>query len=386
MLREQKDTKNSASFMDRQKKRIGIAGIAVLFVGTIFAGINILQEYAAAEKKLTPNPPVSVNHETIKTVGGYKIAEFFAGRVEAERETQLAFERSGLVVTVLANEGDHVKEGTVVARLDVSQLKTRKVQLEAQKSELQAQLNLAKATLERRSSLQKKGWSPTQSYDEARFSVEQLTASLQRISASIRSVSIDLEKSELKTPFAGTIAARSIDEGAVVNAGTPVLTLLESKQGQIRVGVSVIAASKLVPGKGYNFRINGKDFVGHMVSKRPDLQAGTRTVTILFEFKDSNNVPLGEIAELVLSREVKEPGLWLPLAALNEGHKGLWTVFTAVPEKGQYVAKREAVEVLYSTGERVYVRGTVKNGDIVVTNGVNRIAPDQVITLAKQEK
>ncbi|MGH1350375.1 MAG: efflux RND transporter periplasmic adaptor subunit [Methyloligellaceae bacterium] len=386
MLQDQKETKNTASYKNTKKQIIGIAGVGLLFIGSIVAGVHILKEHAAAEKKLDPNPPVSVNHKTIKTVDGYMITEFYAGRVEAERETQLAFERSGLVVKVMANEGDNIKRGTVVASLDISQLENRKAQLEAQKDELQAQLNLAKATLERRSSLQKKGWSPTQSYDEARFSVEQLSASLQRISASIRSVSIDLEKSQLKAPFSGTIAARSIDEGAVVNAGTPVMTLLDARQGQIRVGVSVTAAKKLVSGKGYTFRINGRDFIGHMVSKRPDLQSGTRTVTILFEFKDNDSVPLGEIAELVLSRKVSEPGVWLPLAALNEGQKGLWTVFTAVQENNRYVAKREAVEVLYSSGERVFVRGTVKNGDIVVTNGVNRITPNQIIQLASQGK
>ncbi len=171
MLHKQEDTKNSSSFIHKMKKVIGISSVGLLFLGTIIAGVNLLQHHAAAEKKLAPNPPVSVNHKRIETVDGYMITEFFAGRVEAERETQLAFERNGLVVKIMANEGEKVKQGAVVASLDTSQLKTRKIQLEAQKSELQAQLNLAHATLKRRSSLQKKGWSPTQSYDEARFPV-----------------------------------------------------------------------------------------------------------------------------------------------------------------------------------------------------------------------
>lgn len=366
-------------------KALGIVITCAIFIGLIMAGTVVLQYRASVQAEPDKNPPLAVDTQEVKLVQQYPVKQLFAGQVEAARETRLAFERSGLVINVIANEGDHVEKGDIVARLDTSQLKTRHDQLVAQKNELAAQLNLAKATLERRSSLKKKGWSPTQSYDEARFSVEQLSASLERVEASIKSVEIDLEKSELRTPFAGTVAARAIDEGAVVNAGTPVLTLLEAKRSQVRVGVSVDAASNLQKNVAYRFRINGRIVKGNLVSKRRDLQAGTRTVTALFDLKGGQDVPLGEIAELEFEKYVKSAGTWLPLTALIEGRKGLWTVYTVDSDGLVMNARREAVEVLHSSGGRVFVRGTFKNGDLVVVSGTNRIIPGQKIVLARKD-
>ncbi len=366
-------------------KALGIVVTCAAFIGLIMAGTVVLQYRASVQAEPDKNPPLAVDTQEVKLINYYPVKQLFAGQVEAARETRLAFERNGLVIKVIANEGDHVKKGEVVARLDVSQLKTRLDQLEAQKNELTAQLNLAKATLERRSSLKKKGWSPTQSYDEARFSVQQFAASLERVEASIKSLKIDLEKSELRTPFAGTVAARAIDEGAVVNAGTPVLTLLEATRSQVRVGVSVDAAANLKKDVAYRFRINGQIVKGYLVSKRRDLQAGTRTVTALFDLKGGDDVPLGEIAELEFEKYVKDTGTWLPLTALIEGRKGLWTVYTVNKDDVVLNARREAVEVLHSSGGRVFVRGTFRNGDLVVVNGTNRIIPGQKIVLARKE-
>ena len=354
------------------------------FVGLMGAGIAGLHIRASAEAPPEANPAVTVSYRTARFEDGYIVTERFAGRLEPARQTRLAFERAGLVTEVLFDEGDRIAAGTVVARLDTAQLKARRTQLLAQRRELQARLDLAKVTLTRQQSLQSKGWQSIQRFDEARFSVAELTASIARINATIQSVDIDLEKSEIRAPFAGTIAARSIDEGAIVNAGTGILELLEADVRQVRVGVSVDAAEALSTDQVYNLRSGGRTYPGRLISKRADLQTGTRTVTALFEARSATDVPFGDIVELVLERRVKSRGVWLPTTALSEGRKGLWTVLTVVQRDGKPVIAREAVEVLHVEAQRVFVRGTLRQDARIVLDGTNRVIPGQRVALATQ--
>lgn len=364
---------------------LAMAMTAALFIGLAAGGITALHMRANAEATAEANPPITVKVRPVALTGGYGVTERFAGRLEAARQTRLAFERSGLVTHVLVEEGDRVSAQSVVARLDTSKLEAERSRLEAQRRETVARLDLAKATLKRQQALTKKGWQSEQRYDSARFSVSELNAAIERIDAAIRAIDIDIGKSDLKLPFTGTIAARFVDEGAVVESGTPVLEIMETARRQVRVGVSVEAAEQLETGRHYRLTSGSRIFRGRLISKRPDLQTGTRTVTVLFETNQAEGVPFGEIVELNLERHIEARGLWLPVGALSEGRKGLWTVLTVVDRDGAEIVAREAVEVLHVEDRRVFVRGTLRDGARVVLKGTNRIIPGQHVTAALAE-
>lgn len=74
--------------------------------------------------------------------------------------------------------------------------------------------------------------------------------------------------------------------------------------------------------------------------------------------------------------------MWLPVSALSEGRKGLWTVFTVVDRDGHDVIACEAVEILHVEGEKVFARGTIESGAHIVQNGSNRIISGLKVALA----
>ncbi len=171
----------------------------------------------------------------------------------------------------------------------------------------------------------------------------------------------------------------------MVAAGTTVVELLQTGRRQVRIGVSVEAARQLEAGQTYRLRSAGQEFKGRLMTQRPDLQTGTRTATVLFEAVGGGDVPFGEIVELLLERDVAAKGVWLPISALSEGRKGLWSVLTVVERDGGQSVVREAVEVLHVDDGRAYVRGTIGTGARIVTNGTNRIIPGQRVALAVEE-
>jgi len=106
---------------------------------------------------------------------------------------------------------------------------------------------------------------------------------------------------------------------------------------------------------------------------------GTRLRTVTLTGDD---LSFGEIVTLLLEREIDERGAWVPLAALQESDRGLWSLLTVAEEDSKSIVRREAAEVLHVDGAHAYVRGTFEPGASVIANGTNRIVPGQRVALA----
>ena len=291
------------------------------------------------------------------------------------------FELAGLVVEIKVDEGARVRTGDVIAQLDTDRLSADRRRLQARKRELQAERTLARLTLDRQSSLRKKGWSPQQREDEAVASVGRISAAIDQVSAQIDLVDIDIRKSVLTAPFDGIVGARNIDDGSVITAGAPVVSLLESSKPQARVGLPPDVAASLDPNGTYQIATDSGPVTARISSIRPDLQTATQTVPVLFDLATANGTAFQQIVTLTVETPIRERGTWLPLAALKEGHKGLWSVLVVAANNGQTKVQTETVEVLHIEGEQAYVRGTLPANAQVVSKGGHRVVSGQLVAL-----
>jgi len=100
----------------------------------------------------------------------------------------------------------------------------------------------------------------------------------------------------------------------------------------------------------------------------------------------SRNADEGEVVQAgVLRDRIEKNGFWLPLAALTEGSRGLWSVYVTRqlhwvsaggPEATHEVVRR-TVDVIHQEVGRVYVIGTFATDDRVVASGLHRLVPGQ---------
>ncbi|MFN3231135.1 MAG: efflux RND transporter periplasmic adaptor subunit [Alphaproteobacteria bacterium] len=361
-------------------RRYGIPGlIGALIVAAIFAGTATLHLRAAVDPgAASPALPVSVM--TATKTDGYEVRTRYAGRLEADRETRVAFERGGLITGVLVDEGDTVQEGQVIARLDTQPLLAQRDRLRAQRAQVAADLELSRLTEDRQAFLVEKGHVSRQRFDEARLQTKALNARLAEVDANLRAIAIDIDKSVVRAQFAGTVSQRLVDEGAVVAAGTPVVDLLETGAPKARIGLSPDIAATLTPGTPYDLKVGNRSLNATLESLRPDISNESRTVHAVFDLPGTNGLPLGEVVHLEIGRIVEAKGFWLPVTALSEGRKGLWSVYVAGGQPGESTVEREAVEVIHFDADRVFVRGTLRDGARVITAGLDRIIPGQRIT------
>jgi hypothetical protein len=88
----------------------------------------------------------------------------------------------------------------------------------------------------------------------------------------------------------------------------------------------------------------------------------------------------GEIARLRVSQTEQMQGFWLPTTALSRGERGLWSCFAIVRDGDAYRVEKRDVEVLYTEGDRVLVRGTISANEDVVSSGTQRLVNGQIVT------
>lgn len=361
----------------RQNRPTALGWIAA----TAFCGLVVTGAAAAvfalharkAEALIDAPEPLPIAAERIEREFSYETIERFAGRVEPARETLLAFERGGLLVNVGVEEGDVVKPGAVIAKLDTAPLKIRLDQLDAERRVTEADLDLARATLARREELKRKGHDSAQSFDDARFRVAALTARIAEIDARAAMLELDLEKSELRAPFSGVIGPRLLDEGAVVAAGSALASLQEVSRPRARIGAPPRVAADMEVGGIHKITVAGQTVRARLISIASTLNPSTRTVALLFKLAPDGGVPMGEIARVDVIRTLDAPGAWVPLSALREGRKGLWTLF--VVDDGAIAT--EDVAVVHVTGSSAFVAGGFPDGAIYAVDGLERLVPGQ---------
>lgn len=351
---------------------------AFLVIGGFIVIATMSLHLRAASGDVPPMRLVPVSVESVDRQESYQVSEFYAGRVEAKQTVNLSFEQPGKVEEVLVEEGDFVKEGDVIAKLDTALLLASRDQTSGTVARIGAQLELAKLTEARQKELFEQGHSSEQQYDEARLNRQSLDAQLAETRAALQSIEINIEKSSLLAPFDGQIGARSVDTGGVLNAGMTVVTILETGVQQARISVpsnrvAVVQASDL------SVTYRGTPIAATVAAVRADVNPITRTQDILLNIQSETPIAFGDLVELSLPETRVQQGYWVPVEALVEGKKGLWNIFAVEANaEGDRVARR-AVEVVYAETGRVFVTANMGDEARLVANGTHRVVPGQYV-------
>lgn len=323
---------------------------------------------------------------------GYELRRPFIGRVEAARSSDLGFELSGTLSSVLADEGDAVAAGQALAKLDDARLQARRGELAAGLAQARADLALARATFARVEKARTFEGVSDQEVDQARQQVAALEAAEALAGSRLASVDVDLDKSVLAAPWAATVIARHADEGQVLAPGQPVFSLIERAPLEVRVGVAGDTVVALAPGDGIAVDVAGVELAGTVRAVLPVRDPRARTVDVLIRLPEEAPVLPGDIARLMLERRVDSPGAWLPIGALAEARRGLWSVLVAapagsgaVPPGATHRLERRLVQLLHQESDRAFVQGALADGDLVVADGLQRVSQGQFVRIVPAE-
>ncbi|WP_052249515.1 efflux RND transporter periplasmic adaptor subunit [Tateyamaria sp. ANG-S1] len=356
----------------------GTASVVAIAAGAVWIGSATLATRAAAVDAPPPAPIATVAAMRVSPSNALTVTRAFHGQVEAAQTVSLGFEQNGRLNVLDVNEGDRVQAGQVLARLDTRILMAERARLVAARDALEAQAELSRRTTDRQRELRNRGFASDQAVDNTALNLAALQAQIAEVDAAITQVEVQLSQTELLAPFDGVVGARHVDPGAILSVGAPVLDIREDTAPLFRVGIDPKLAAT-VREKTATITLDGADYDATFVGFRADLDAQTRTRTALFEIDTTDPVYLSS-GTLTLQGQLDQTGYAVPLRALRNGVRGLWTVIVLSPEEGAtYTAQAAAVEVLQIEGDTAFVRGTLQGDAMVVPDGTHRLVPgDQV--------
>ena len=183
-----------------------------------------------------PPPPVDVARPVktlvVEDVGGSGIREF-PGRVEANRQAELAFRVPGRVVAIHVKEGDQVQEGRLLAELD-------KTDYQIRVNNQQAQFDNAEKNYSRATELVASGAISKMDFDR-------MEAEYKSTQANLEAARQDLAYTTLAAPFAGVLAKRHVENFEQVIANQKIFTLQDVDMLEVKVDIPERIIRRITP-------------------------------------------------------------------------------------------------------------------------------------------
>ena len=168
----------------------------------------------------------------------------------------------------------------------------------------------------------------------------------------------------------------------MVSTGQSIVKLVENGKPEVRIGIPVDKIDTIKQKSQYSVFINNKQYSARVSSILPEVDSATRTQTLILtlESRAAFQVPSGAIARLKVTETIAKSGFWLPITALIKGDRGLWSCYGVIKgENGTKIVEKRDIELLYTESNRVLVRGTIKPGDRIITQGTQRVVPGQIV-------
>ena len=360
------------------KRILWVAALAALVILglTLARGMLAMRAAAAAEAA----EPLPVATATVSLQDSYRAVRRFPGRINAAQVSDVGFQVGGEVVEVLVEVGDPVAAGEPLARLDPERLRLRIEELRAARAEARASLQRAESTLDRTIELFANGFATQQNIDDATAERDGLRARVRQFDRSLENAAVDLDDAALQAPFSGVIVGRYLDAGVTVTAGQPVVRINEQGSLDALVGAPARFARRITVGDVFNVMSTDLVATARVTGVGDEIDTATQTVAIRLEIKEDPGFIPGGLIRLELEEERRNRGAWVPALALSESYRGLWSVYVVEEdEAGDNRIARKDIEVIHIGNERVFVRGTLENGDRVVAAAPFRFVPGQKV-------
>lgn len=304
-----------------------------------------------------PAPAVSV---APVDVGSIARTVNVSGVVEPVRVVGVNSQLSGALLRVNVQEGDVVRRGALLARVDDRELR-------AQLAAAQANHQVAEAAYERAEQLRERRVITLPEFERERTAYASAQAQLDQLRARVGYASVT-------APIQGVVTEKHVEAGDVVAPNTRLFTLADVSTMVARVGVSELDVVELEPGDGVVIQLDAfpsQSFRGRIRRVFPTADPQTRLVPVEVELGPEARAVArpGFLARATFALAAQDDALLVPASALVSGGTGGQSVF--VVEDGRAV--RRSVELGLTSQGRVQVVAGLDAGEVVVVAGNNAL-------------
>jgi RND family efflux transporter MFP subunit len=316
-----------------------------------------------------------------------------SGYVVAQRKAAVASKGTGRLVYLGVVEGDRVRTGQVIARIEDADVRAQLSQAQASLDLSRADLRDAQRALARERALLDSNYTSQASYDAAEARYERVKAGIAVAQASVQAAEVQLENTVIRAPFDGTVLTKNADVGEVVAplAGSAfsksaVVTIADLRSLQVEADVAESNLEAISPGQPCEIVLDAYPDVrypGAVAKIVPTADRAKATVQVKVAFRSYDARVLPEMSAKVhfLPRPSRvavdtQPVLVVPATAVAE-RNGRSVVF--VVERGRAVDV--PVVVGRPVGSSVAIREGLRPGVQVVDSVAARLRGGAKVTV-----
>ena len=332
-----------------------------------------LKQLDDAIKELDPtNLATLITTQTVKdTVFNHFIE--VQGNVETDQNVIVYPEYQGTLTRVYVKEGQQVRKGQLLAKIDDGGLSS-------QVSQLEVQMQLAKTTYERQERLwQQKIGSEIQyiqaqtNYESSRNAVNQLKQ--------------QLAKTNVVAPFSGIVDQVITDQGTVVAPGQGLFRVVNLNDMYITADIPERYLGTVTVGKDVEifFPVLGKTVAATVRQTGNYINPGNRSFSIEVGVPKMDNIKPNLTAKLRINDYTNPEAILIPQSVISENDIGDQYVYKMVDSAGAFVAKRNIVTTGLTQGDVIEILSGLDVADKVIVEGARSVQQDQEVrTLENQ--
>ena len=283
--------------------------------------------------------------------------------LEPRAEAQVIAKVSGVALQVLVEEGQYVKAGQVLVRLDSA----RSALVAAQSA---AQLRKLEANYARSRQMAEQNLISANDNDQLRYDLENARAAN-------KAANLELQYANVTAPISGVIASRSIKAGNFVQINTPIMRIVDVSRLEAVLNVPERELATLKAGLPVQLAVDalpGKAFTGMVDRVAPVVDSGSGTFRVVCAFADGEALRPGMFGRIKIDYDQRADALVVPRAALLEDESDP-AVFVVRNKK----STRVPVKLGYMDGEWAEVRSGIKQGEQVVIAGKTALRDGTVV-------
>jgi RND family efflux transporter MFP subunit len=294
-------------------KPLAAAAFAILLVANCGGGspAGTAEPETAKPLLLVREDLISVQTETLAQ------GPVITGSLQPELRAELRAEVSGIVLQVLKDNGDEVRTDELLLRIDPTAIRDNLLSAQEAERAAEAALDQAERQFERMRTMVEKGLVAVETVETAEGTRNQAQSALASARARVVESRQLLEKTEVRAPFDGVVAARSVSAGNTVQVGMELLKVLDI--GTMRFEGMIAADEVKNPGAKVHFRVNGypdREFEGAVQRINPVVNEATRQLQVLVSLPE---VDVSFVAGLYAEGRIdvrSRPAILLPESAL----------------------------------------------------------------------
>ena len=257
----------------------------------------------------------------VKTVerGTIEAGVQISGDLKAIEEAVVRARLEGDLVGVYAREGDHVREGQLLARFEDSEQESNRTSAIADREAAQSDLETAKWNAEQSEQLFKAGAIAERDLRTAQQTLAASRARLAATEARVRATTSLLTDTRALAPTTGVVAKRNVENGEHVARGAEMFTVVRSDVLELAAAVPARQANEIKVGQRVHFAAGGRDLEGRVARISPTIDPTSRSITVYVQVPNGAGTLKGNsfATGRIVSRTV-DGAIVIPSGALRQ--------------------------------------------------------------------